>query len=392
LNFYYTASIALVYHSAMDGRLPLPTLLSHALVAFTIEFDNEFERQMPHRTTDHGSTPGSHDVPWLVSMVMWTKFMRFIRDDGVTAGELRRLLRIADKDLLAWLTRLGKWWGYLVVEPDLAASGSKRIPDNAVVRPTAAGRKAQAVWRPLTAIIEKRWQERFGKAEIGHLRESLRAVAGQLDAGLPDCLPILGYGLFSGEPDSKPLPLDEAGPDSVSRLSLPALLSRTLLAFAIEFERDSKVSLAICANVLRILGDQGARVRDLPRLAAVSKEAIATSLSFLEKQGYTVVETESRGSKIKVAVLTAKGRRARDAYHQLVWVIEERWQARFGKGTMRGLWEWLEQLVGQPTAQLSPLFRGLEPYPDGWRASVPRPDGLPHFPMVLHRGGFPDGS
>jgi hypothetical protein len=32
----------------MDGRLPLPTLLSHALVAFTIEFDNEFEHQVPH--------------------------------------------------------------------------------------------------------------------------------------------------------------------------------------------------------------------------------------------------------------------------------------------------------------------------------------------------------
>jgi hypothetical protein len=35
--------------SAMAAGLPLPTLLSQALVAFTIEFDNEFERQMPHR-------------------------------------------------------------------------------------------------------------------------------------------------------------------------------------------------------------------------------------------------------------------------------------------------------------------------------------------------------
>ena len=31
--------------------LPLPALLSRALVAFTIEFDNEFERRMPHRTS-----------------------------------------------------------------------------------------------------------------------------------------------------------------------------------------------------------------------------------------------------------------------------------------------------------------------------------------------------
>jgi hypothetical protein len=45
----------------------------------------------------------------------------------------------------------------------------------------------------------------------------------------------------------------------------------------------------------------------------------------------------------------------------------------------------------------------LRPYPDGWRAQRPYvtqttavvadPAGtLPHYPMVLHRGGWPDGS
>lgn len=28
----------------------------------------------------------------------------------------------------------------------------------------------------------------------------------------------------------------------------------------------------------------------------------------------------------------------------------------------------------------------------GWRASVRKPDTLPRYPIVLHRGGFPDGS
>ena len=37
-------------------------------------------------------------------------------------------------------------------------------------------------------------------------------------------------------------------------------------------------------------------------------------------------------------------------------------------------------------------MRGLEPYPDNWRADVRPPQALPHYPMVLHRGGFPDGS
>jgi len=45
----------------------------------------------------------------------------------------------------------------------------------------------------------------------------------------------------------------------------------------------------------------------------------------------------------------------------------------------------------------------LQPYPDGWRASkayaartqavIDDPTAaLPHYPMVLHRGGWPDGS
>jgi hypothetical protein len=67
-------------------------------------------------------------------------------------------------------------------------------------------------------------------------------------------------------------------------------------------------------------------------------------------------------------------------------------RARLGKDTIHTLRELLERLVGEPDAQPSPLFRGLEPYPDGWRASVRKPDTLPHYPMVLHRGGFPDGS
>ena len=40
----------------MVDQLPLPALLSQALVSFTIELDNEFEHQMPHRTRNHGST------------------------------------------------------------------------------------------------------------------------------------------------------------------------------------------------------------------------------------------------------------------------------------------------------------------------------------------------
>jgi hypothetical protein len=49
----------------MTPELPLPALLSQALVAFAIEFDNEFEHRMPHRTVTSGraGTPAGPSRP-----------------------------------------------------------------------------------------------------------------------------------------------------------------------------------------------------------------------------------------------------------------------------------------------------------------------------------------
>jgi hypothetical protein len=348
----------------MDGRLPLPALLSQALIAFTIEFDNEFEHRMPHRTTNHPAT-GPSAGPWLVSMVMWMNCMRFVSAEGVHAETLEELART--KTNLNGMER----WGYITVTPDL-------------IRATPKGRQAQEVWRPLPQVIEKRWQDRFGANEIQQLRESLSAIARQIDLELPDCLPILGYGLYSRDPD-RDRPAGRSADENLPSLSLPALLSRVLLSFAIEYERESEVSLAIGANVLRLVPPEGVRVRDLPRLAGVSKEGIATAVSFLEKRKYVIVRP------VKVLTLTPAGSRAQDVYHHLAEAIEARWKQSFGKDVISTLQNQLQQLVVGQTPS-SPLFRGLDPYPDNWRASIPRPLALPHYPMVLHRGGFPDGS
>jgi len=377
--------IASMNASIGDDRLPLSALLSMALVAFTIEFDNEFEHQAPHRTTDFGSTPGFRGAPWLVSMVMWSRFLRFVPDEGITVRELLLRSGSSKEELKLWLTRLSKWWGYLAVLPAEAGAGSSR--KDMIVRPTAGGRKALEVWRPLTAAIEERWEQRFGRKTMDAMRESLRAVAGQLDASLPDSLPILGYGLFSKAPDAF-----RCSPAATSELSLPGLLSKVLLAFAIEFERASEVSLAIAANVLRLVEAGDVRLRNLPRQAGVSKEAIATAVSFLEKRGYAAQAHESATLRAKVLLLTAKGRRAAEAYLETVRNIEEQWRTRFGGELVGGLREALERLAGEPDAQQSPLMAALRPCPDCWRASLPAAETLPHFPMILHRGGFPDGS
>jgi DNA-binding MarR family transcriptional regulator len=316
--------------------------------------------------------------------------MRFVPDNGISVRKLKRLTGATVKERRFWLIRMSRW-GYVVLKSDAEKSPSKA---DWMVRPTDGGLKALDAWRPLTGIIEKRWHERFGKDVdvIAQLRESLQAVVDKLPGSLPDHLPILGYELLSQAPEHESSVPAEVAAAPFSNSTMPALLAKVLLAFAIEFERDSGLSLAISANVLRLVGQDGVRVRDLPRLSGVSKEAIAMALGRLEERGLATIQPEASGSRVRILVLTPQGRRAQNTYHQLVREIEQRWQATFGKDPIRNLRKLLERVVGDPSAKISPLFRGLEPYPDGWRASVPKPEVLPYYPMVLHRGGFPDGS
>jgi DNA-binding MarR family transcriptional regulator len=368
-------------------RLPFPTLLSWALVAFTVEFDNEVEQRAPHRTTHFGATPGAGHKPWLVSLVMWTNCMRYVGSTGVSVGEMERLART--KTNLAGMER----WGYVVVTPDPADRRPKSPAAEWTVSATPAGQSAREIWEPLFGEIEQRWRTRSGLDEISELREALQVVVRQLDAGLPDCLPILGYGLLCDNIlPAKRLTGAVPNESADSPLPLVALLARTLLAFTRDFEREAGLSLAICANVLRLADHDRTAIRDLPRLSGVSKEAIAMSVKFLEKTGHAVIETDPGGSRSKILHLTPKGRVALNRYHELVCEIELRWVARYGEQTLHRLRASLERLAGLPEAPAQLLMSGMTPYPDGWRAAVPKPETLPHQPMVLHRGGFPDGS
>lgn len=361
--------------SNMDDRLPVSGLLSHTLVAFTIEVDNEFEHFVPHRTTTHNC----RSLPWLVSMTAWLQFMQFVSEDGISEEELCRLTRLSTTAFRAYLTRMSRWWGYVTVSESF-------------VRPTPGGLKASEAWRSLIGVIQKRWRERFSGNMMDQLGGAMQSLAQQARLDFGYYLPVLGYELLSEAPAGNPYAPDGARITSGFDDSLPVLLSKVLLAFAVEFERTSGFSFAMSANLLRLTGDLGVRVRDLPRLSGISKRAIEMALRLAQACGLGAVESGNVGRRGKLFVLTPEGQRARETYRELVCNIEQGWKTNFGGKTIDTLRELLERLVGPPTCGFSPLFEGLKPFPEGWRASLPKLDRLPHYPMILHRGGFPDGS
>ena len=356
---------------------PLSTLLSQALVAHTIELDNEFER----RFQDSGG--GAR----VTSLTMWSNLLRFV-GDGTTVAEFVAATGLPKQHALSRLGGIERW-RYVSVGPTGSppkregygsASGTK---GDWAVRLTPAGARAAAIWPSLPAAIEARWRDRFGARRVDELLRALRAVENGIETALPDYLPIVAStGVMRLE-----LPTVEPRRAS-SDLPLVTLLAHALMAYTVDFEERSALALPLSANVFRVLDEAGVPVRELPARAGISKEAVAVSLTVLGRTEHVAVQG-SPASKRTVR-LTSPGKKLRAEQARLHARIGKTWDARLRAS--------LERILAHPK-----LAAGLEPYSDGWRASKPYaahtqalladPRGaLPHSPMVLHRGGWPDGS
>jgi DNA-binding MarR family transcriptional regulator len=366
----------------MESRPALSTLLSWSLVAFTIEVDNEFESQMPHTTTMGRRRGEAGEGPWLVSLPMWSAFMQFVPTDGVAVGELEHRL-FGHSDLGGRNPGMVRW-GYVTLGPDPADRRPEPPVRDWLVRPTRSGRRAQEIWRPLPAATEKRWADRFGAGVMVALRRSLTALVERIDVELPDYLP--SNAAYGGRAEVALRPLTVKLTDSVD---LSALISKMLLIFTLDFERDAALSLVMSANPVRVLGPSSVAVSELPYRTGVAKETLSVMLGYLERHGYLAVESDARA---RVARLTETGRAAEGEYYERLETVENTWRSRFGSAAVTDLRQALETLVGSPVLVNSPLAAAIEPRSTGWRAKMRVPGTLPHHPVISHRGGYPDGS
>ncbi len=367
---------------------PLSTLLSQVLVAQTVELDNEFER----RLVDSGERAR------VTSVVMWSNFLRFV-GDGISLGELPDAVGLPKARVLSNLGGMERW-RYVFVASTTAEGPPKEKRDGYgsarglhsdwVVRPTSAGRLTQEIRPALFGEIDQRWNRRFGDA-LDELRSSVQAIVGRLDVDLPEYVPIVASsdGMAAGF-----APRPRSGAPAPSQLN--AVLAQALLAYTLDFEGRSEVSLALSANFVRVLGEGRMHARDIPARAGVSKEGTAMALGYLTKNGYAAVEGATAAtSRVR---LTAKGSKAHGGLAGVHADVEAAWAERFGADKVSRLRTSLVGVLGHRD-----LGEGLLPHKDGWRATRPyraRTDAmlenprasLPHYPLVLHRGGWPDGS
>jgi DNA-binding MarR family transcriptional regulator len=358
--------------------------LSGAFVAFVIEVDDAVEARRPGRKS-----------PWLTSVAMWRNCMQWVPagGDGVTVAELFATAR-TPPDLHGM-----RRWGYVEVE-GWARSASGRPPLKAVVRPTRRGAEVETIWEEVPAEVEERWGKRLAAAAnigeaaddvdpgggesasagsaVAELRAALVDLAGELDAGLPDTMPIVRHGWATrreDEPERRP------GPVPIAELGLDSLLARPLTAFALEFEERGKLSLALSANLLAVLGSEPTPLRDLPDATGIQREQIDNAAGYLERAGLAEIVPVPGAKRGKALALTERGAKAKSASARKLARLEATWEERHGP------------VLGRVRDALAATDVTFPEHPPGtWRTEAKGLARLPRFPLVTHRGGFPDGA
>jgi hypothetical protein len=346
---------------------PLTTLLSWAWIAFVIEADNAFEAACASRL---------HRRPFRISFAMWANGLRCADEDGVTVGELQARARARCN-----LAGLERWRWIAIGDGDLRRPGfgsHRGIKESTVLRPTGPGSLARRVWPEILEAVERGWRGRFGDDTVETLRRSLAGTGGEMPWSPPEVHPSDGFWthVTSGA---------TADPDG-SAPPLAAALGQALTRLTLDHENGGRASLPLAANAIRLLGDGPVPMRDLPERGGVSKEAIAMATGYLQRRGLAAASD-------RTISLTAEGRAALDDYRH-------RAAATDGEpGNRRELRAALVSLLGRSEALSAGLvppagcWRGQHPYLKQTKRVLADPTGaLPRHPMVLHRGGWPDGS
>ena len=118
---------------------------------------------------------------------------------------------------------------------------------------------------------------------------------------------------------------------------LNELLSDALADLTREIGDDA---LPVCANLLRLIPEDGLDLRDVPAAARVSKRAAKWDTNIARRNGWTTEASE----RLR---LTASGRAVRDACAHRVEAAEAALRERFGDDVLAKLRMSLEAIVSQ---------------------------------------------
>ncbi|HEX4214173.1 MAG TPA: hypothetical protein VIA06_12720 [Candidatus Dormibacteraeota bacterium] len=316
------------------SNVPLSGLLARALGDLTAEF------------VIQGA--GQAEMP---SAPMWFGFLHTVLLQSPASGkELPKLTRLS-KRAVRQLAGAAVRAGWMEV---LSGTGV-----HTTFGPTDAGRVAADSWMAIADSTEQRWCRRVG-ADHAALKEALAALVGQLDLEWPHYpisyggdLRVTGGRFRPGQagPPRVPAhgqdwaPVIRGDGDTVSALTLTALLSQLLVAFSVDYEEACGDGLVIAEGFVRSFGsDNAVPMKDLPPVLGVNGRGSGGGPG-LERHGKISVRSDPADAQVKVAHLTTRGQGIRDRYAGFVAGVEADWEARFGLSSIAAVRGQLEPML-----------------------------------------------
>jgi hypothetical protein len=254
---------------------------------------------------------------------LWANLLRAIGRSGIEQSELPAVLRLSKR---AVRTRISTAVRHGWIEELKLGRG------RAAVRLTAQGSAIAARWKRVERSAERAWCEHVGVDRAGRLRVVLKKIVAALPLehphypasyGAADASITGGNGV-----DWKAVPRGRG--DTVSGLSLSALTSQALVAFAMDYEERSPVALSVSVSVIGRIPAEGRRLRELGR---------SVDVSALLRHGFLRVSGD-RGTDL--VYLTPRGLDVSVAHDERIHSVELEWSNRFGAasiGTLRSVLE-----------------------------------------------------
>ena len=93
--------------------------------------------------------------------------------------------------------------------------------------------------------------------------------------------------------------------------------------------------------------EEGSRITELAAIAKITKQSMSALVTQLEASGYVKKKADPGDKRAWLLVLTAKGKKVREAGHEINFLFEKKWEEKLGKTNYSQLRQLLARLCEQ---------------------------------------------
>jgi DNA-binding MarR family transcriptional regulator len=97
--------------------------------------------------------------------------------------------------------------------------------------------------------------------------------------------------------------------------------------------------------------EEGSRITELASIARITKQSMSALVAQLEAGGYVKKKPDSRDKRAWVLVLTAKGKKLKQAGQAINFAFEKKWEQQLGKQDYQQLRQLLERVTAAKTTR-----------------------------------------